>query len=118
MPDEPEIGRDELISNQMIDSYTQALGTWKTAEDINMWVGGSFTYDRTRAIKLSSDRKNREKGISIYKPSEFFITKAGVSVRILQKKEETKISERKKNKKSQQSKCSRSQITAAVDFRR
>jgi hypothetical protein len=109
LPDEPEIGRDELISNQMIDSYTQALGTWKTAEDINMWVGGSFTYDRTRAIKLSSDRKNREKGISIYKPSEFFITKAGVSVR---------ISERKKNKKSQQSKCSRSQITAAVDFRR
>ncbi len=80
LPDEPEVGRDESISNQMIDSYTQALGTWKTAEDINKWVGRSFTYDRARAIKLSSDRKNRNKGISIYKPSEFFVTKAGVCV--------------------------------------
>ena len=80
LPDEPEIGRDESISNQMIDSYTQALGTWKTAEDINKWVGGSFTYDRARAIKLSSDRKNRKKLISIYQPSEFFGAKAGVCV--------------------------------------
>ena len=80
LPDEPEIGRDGSISNQMIDSYTQALGTWKTAEDISKWIGGSFKYDRERAIKLSSDRKNRKKGISIYKPSEFFETKAGVCV--------------------------------------
>ncbi len=80
LPDEPEIGRDESISNQMIDSYTQALGTWKTAEDINKWVSGSFTYDRARAIKLSSNRKKQIKGISIYKPSEFFVTKAGICV--------------------------------------
>ncbi len=80
LPDEPEIGRDESTSHQMIKSYTQALGTWKTAEDINKWVGGSFTYDRARAIKLSSDAKNRGKGISIYKPSEFFVTKAGICV--------------------------------------
>ncbi len=29
LPDEPEIGRDESISNQMIDSYAQALGIGK-----------------------------------------------------------------------------------------
>ena len=80
LPDEPEIGRDESVSNQMIDSYTQALETWKTAEDINKWVAGSFIYDRARAIKLSSNRKKQIKGISIYKPSEFFVTKAGVCV--------------------------------------
>jgi len=80
LPDEPEIGRDESISNQMIDSYTRALVTWKTAEEINKWVAGSFTYDRARAIELSSDRKNSKKGISIYKPSEFFVNKAGVCV--------------------------------------
>ena len=57
LPDEPEVERHESISNQMIDSYIQALETWKTAEDINKWVGGSFTYDRERAIKLSFDRK-------------------------------------------------------------
>jgi hypothetical protein len=80
LPDEPEIGRDESISDHRIDSYTQALGIWKTAEDINRWVASSFTYDRTRAIKLSYNRKNKKKGISIYKPSEFFVTKAGVCV--------------------------------------
>ena len=32
LPDEPEIGRDESISDQMINSYTQALGIWKAAK--------------------------------------------------------------------------------------
>lgn len=80
LPDEPEVGRDETISNQMIDSYTQALGIWKTAEDINQWVGASFTYDRARAVKLSSNRKDGDNQISVYKPFEFFETKTGVCV--------------------------------------
>lgn len=80
LPDEPEIGRDESIGNEMIDSYTQALDTWKTAEDIKKWVAGSFTYDRPRAITLSANRKNGQKGISIYKPSDFFTAKAGICV--------------------------------------
>lgn len=80
LPDEPEIGRDESKTNQLIHSYDQALSNWKTAEDINRWVAGSFVYDRARAIKLSSNRKNKKKGISIYKPSDFFVTKAGICV--------------------------------------
>ncbi len=80
LPDEPEIGREESISNQTMASYSQALETWKTAEDINKWVADSFTYDRARAIKLSSERKNWKKGILISKPSDFFVTKTGVCV--------------------------------------
>ena len=81
LPDEPEIGRDETISNQKgIASYAQALGVWKTAEDINEWVAGNFKYDRARAVNLSSNQKDRRKGIPIYEPAEFFETKTGVCV--------------------------------------
>jgi Transglutaminase-like domain len=80
LPDEPEPGRDESIGNVAIDSYTQALDIWKTAEDINQWVAGSFTYDRPRAITLSSNRKSGNKEISIYTPSEFFTARTGVCV--------------------------------------
>ncbi|MCJ7581838.1 MAG: hypothetical protein MUP98_15065 [Candidatus Aminicenantes bacterium] len=80
LPDEPEIGRDIYVPYQTIDSYNQALGIWKSAEDINKWVAASFIYDKARAIKFSSNQKTKNKGISIYKPSEFFETKAGVCV--------------------------------------
>jgi len=80
LPDEPKIGRDLSVPYQAMDSYNQALGIWKTAEDINKWVIGSFIYDKARAVKLSSNQRTKNKGISIYKPSEFFQTKAGVCV--------------------------------------
>ena len=80
LPDEPEIGRDLSVPYQAMDSYNQALGIWKTAEDINKWVIGNFIYDKARAIKLSSNQRTKNKGISIYKPSIFFETKAGVCV--------------------------------------
>ena len=80
LSDEPEIGRDLSVPYQAMVSYNQALGIWKTAEDINKWVAGSFIYDKARAIKLSSNQRTKNKGISIYKPPEFFETKAGVCV--------------------------------------
>ena len=80
LPDESEIQREEALSYQLIDSYSHALGIWETAEDINKWVAGNFTYDRARAINLSSNKKKKNKGISIYSPCEFFQTKGGVCV--------------------------------------
>jgi hypothetical protein len=80
LPDEPEIGRNSSVPNRTMDSYNQALGIWKTAEDINKWVASNFIYDKGRAIKLSSNQKTKNRGISIYRPSEFFKTKAGVCV--------------------------------------
>ena len=80
LPDEPEFGRDLSVYSQAADSYNQALDIWKTAEDINNWVAISFIYDKARAIKLSSNQRTKNKGISIYNPSEFFEIKAGVCV--------------------------------------
>ena len=80
LPDEPEFGRDLSVHSQAADSYNQALGIWKTAEDINKWVAIRFIYDTARAIKLSSNQRRKNNGISIYNPSEFFEIKAGVCV--------------------------------------
>ncbi len=80
LPDEPEIGHDLSALYQAKDSYKQALDIWKKAEDINKWVAGNFIYDKARAIKSSSNQRTKNRGISIYKPSEFFETKAGICV--------------------------------------
>ena len=80
LSDEPEIGRVSPVPYQAMDSYNQALGIWKTEEDINKWVVSSFIYDKARAIKLSSNQRTKNKEILIYTPSEFFKIKAGVCV--------------------------------------
>ena len=80
LPDEPEIRCNLSEPCPTVDSYNQALGVWKSAGDINKWVIGNFIYDKERAIKLSSDQRAKNKGISIYTPSNFFEIKAGICV--------------------------------------
>lgn len=80
LPVEPEFGRDSSGHSQAADSYYQALDIWKTAEDINKWAATSFIYDKARAIKLSSNQRSKNQGISIYNPSDFFEIKAGICV--------------------------------------
>jgi Transglutaminase-like domain len=80
LPDEPEAARDLSISFQGVDSYSGALDLWKTAEDINKWIAGSFIYDKARAINLSSNQRTKNRGIPVYDPSVFFESKTGVCV--------------------------------------
>jgi len=80
LPDEPEYERDLSIPYQGADSYNRALYLWKTAEDINKWIAGSFIYDKARAIKFSSNQRTKNRGIPIYNPSEFYESKTGVCV--------------------------------------
>ena len=80
LPDEPEIRHDLSIPYPGVDSYNQALDIWKSAEDINKWVTRNFIYDKARAIELSSNQRTKNKGISIYKPSDFFESKVGICV--------------------------------------
>ena len=80
LPDEPEYERDLSIPYQGADSYSRALELWKTAEDINKWIAGSFIYDKARAIKLSSNQRTKNGGTPVYNPSEMFESKAGVCV--------------------------------------
>ena len=80
LPDEPEIGCDLSVPYQAMDSYNQALGIWKTAEDINKWVARNFKYEKERAIKLSSNQKMKNTGIPIHNPIFLKLKLAFVSV--------------------------------------
>lgn len=80
LPDEPETTRELPAAYPAVDSYPQALATWKTAEDISQWVAAHFRYDRVRAIKLASGRKTRNISVPIYTPTEFFEAGSGICV--------------------------------------
>ena len=78
--DEPEYTRGPAIPFKAADSYEQALRIWKSAEDITGWIAANFSYDRARAMQLSETQRARNESLSIYAPSEFFKSKAGVCV--------------------------------------
>ena len=78
--DEPEYARDSTVVFKAADSYEQALQVWKTPEDINGWIAANFSYDRTRALRLSETQRAKHERISIHAPSEFFDTQTGVCV--------------------------------------
>ena len=61
-------------------SYGHALQVWTTPEDINGWIAVNFSYDTARALRLSETQRTKNQRLSIYSPSEFFNTKAGVCV--------------------------------------
>ena len=78
--DEPEVTRDSTVVFKAPDSYEHALQIWKTAEDMNAWIAANFSYDRTRAVRLSETQRAKNDEFSIYPPAEFFRTKTGVCV--------------------------------------
>ena len=78
--DEPEYTHDSTVLFKAADSYEHALQVWKTPEDINAWIAANFSYDMARAMRLSETQRAKNAQFSIYTPSEFFDTKAGVCV--------------------------------------
>lgn len=78
--DEPEYPGALRPPIRAVDSYAQALQIWKTPEDISGWMAANFTYDRARALQLSETQKTKRGGVSIYPPSAFFETGAGVCI--------------------------------------
>jgi hypothetical protein len=78
--DEPEHTTDSTVVFKAAGSYENALQIWKTAEDISGWIAANFSYDMARAMQLSETQRTRHGQLSIYRPAEFFDTKAGVCV--------------------------------------
>ncbi len=78
--DEPEYPRDSTVQFKAADSYEKALQTWKTPEDINGWIAANFSYDRTRATKLSETQKAKNHTPPVFSPPEFFESKAGACI--------------------------------------
>lgn len=80
LSDEPDPARDSAAPFKAPGSYEQALQIWKTPEDINGWIAANFSYDRERAKRLSETQRKKDESLSIFTPSEFFESKAGVCV--------------------------------------
>lgn len=61
-------------------SYREALGAWRSAEDVNDWIARHFRYDGPRALKLSESWRQRNPGLPIHAPEAFFADPHGVCV--------------------------------------
>jgi len=62
------------------DDYAQALQRWRSAEDVNAWIGANFSYDPPRALQLSETQRRRTGGLPILEPQDFYAAPVGVCV--------------------------------------
>lgn len=61
-------------------SYTEATRTWRSASEVNDWIGARFEYDRERAMKLSENQRGAGPRVHIHEPAEFYMRPVGVCV--------------------------------------
>lgn len=78
--DAPE-ARAALVSDfKAAASYRDALSIWKSADDVNAWIGARFRYDMARAMQLSETQGQRNARLAILEPEDFFAAPSGVCV--------------------------------------
>jgi hypothetical protein len=61
-------------------SYGEALKLWRSAEEINAWIGARFEYDMSRALQLSETQRQAKGRMRIHAPEAFFAAPKGVCV--------------------------------------
>lgn len=61
-------------------SYSEALGTWRTIDDVNAWIGERFEYDSGRAARLSETQRAQKGRVEIHRPEAFFAEPSGICV--------------------------------------
>jgi hypothetical protein len=62
------------------DTYDEALTRWRSADDVNAWIGARFQYDMRRALQLSETQRERGGRLPIHAPDAFFAQPHGVCV--------------------------------------
>ncbi len=62
------------------DSYDQALARWRSADDVNAWIGARFQYDMQRALRLSETQRERGGRLPVHAPETLFQRPHGVCV--------------------------------------
>ena len=62
------------------DSYDQALRSWRSPEEVNIWIADSFEYDRARAMRLSETQRQAQGSMPIHSPAQFYARPVGVCV--------------------------------------
>jgi hypothetical protein len=61
-------------------SYGEALKLWRSAEEVNAWIGARFEYDMSRALQLSETQRQANGRMPIHAPEAFFAAPKGVCV--------------------------------------
>ena len=61
-------------------SYEAALQTWRSADDVNAWIGARFEYDRARALQLSETQRSQGSRLPIHPAALFYDAPQGVCV--------------------------------------
>jgi len=78
--DAPELRVSRKASGEVAGTYADAVAKWRTAEEINEWIGAQFEYDRDRAMQLSETQRARGATVAIHAPDAFFASPTGVCV--------------------------------------
>ncbi len=78
--DAPEHRQVMSVKANFPASYHGALLRWRTAEDVNAWIGANFHYDVSRAVMLSESQRAQTGRIQIHAPATFFVQPSGVCV--------------------------------------
>lgn len=80
LSDEKGFREVSTTMSETLESYEHALQTWKTPEDINVWIASNFSYDMNRSMRLSETQVVQQGQPTIYTPSKFFFIKLGTCV--------------------------------------
>lgn len=78
--DAPEARRLASGSRDAPATYAEALQTWRTAAEVNDWMGARFEYDLTRALRLSETQRQARGSLPIKAPAEFYAAPRGICV--------------------------------------
>jgi hypothetical protein len=61
-------------------TYSEALARWRTAEDVNDWIGAHFEYDAPRALQLSETQRTGRANLPIHMPAALYGDPRGICV--------------------------------------
>lgn len=81
LPDAPDPAlRPAAASYAAPASYGQALAVWKDPEDVALFAGARFRYDRARALTLAEPPDARAARPAIYAPDALYANPTGVCI--------------------------------------
>ena len=80
LSDAPEARAADSTDFVAPPSYDAALQAWRSADDINAWIGARFAYDRARALRLSETQRTDGARLPIHPAHAFYDTPHGVCV--------------------------------------
>jgi len=78
--DAPESRPAFAANTKLPATYPEALGTWRSVDDVNAWIGVRFEYDAGRAGRLSETQRTLKGWVEIHKPEAFFAEPHGICV--------------------------------------